>query len=48
LQVSQAPGHEAKGAVANDLLSGAGFSLWGLVRASTNPHRLKPAPLDHQ
>src|SRR5882672_2947046 len=25
-------------------LSGAGFSLWGLVLASTKPHRLKPAP----
>ncbi len=25
--------------------SGAGFSLWGLVLASTKPHRLKPAPL---
>ena len=24
---------------------GAGFSLWVLVRARTNPHRLKPAPL---
>jgi len=26
--------------------SGAGFSLWVLVLASTNPHRLKPAPLE--
>src|SRR5579864_8247633 len=25
--------------------SGAGFSLWVLVLARTNPHRLKPAPL---
>jgi hypothetical protein len=25
--------------------SGAGFSLWFLVLARTNPHRLKPAPL---
>src|ERR1700674_3447854 len=24
--------------------SGAGFSLWVLVLARTNPHRLKPAP----
>jgi hypothetical protein len=40
-QVSQTPGHEAQGAVANDLFRGAGFSLWGLVIAKTNPHRLK-------
>jgi hypothetical protein len=26
-------------------LGGAGFSLWVLVLASTNPHRLKPVPL---
>jgi hypothetical protein len=26
--------------------SGAGFSLWGLVLARSNPHRLKPAPLN--
>src|ERR1700692_4729517 len=26
-------------------LSGAGFSLWGLVLAKTKTHRLKPAPL---
>jgi hypothetical protein len=26
-------------------LSGAGFSLWGLVCARTKFHRLKPAPL---
>jgi hypothetical protein len=26
-------------------LSGAGFSLWVLVLARTNPRRLKPAPL---
>ncbi len=27
-------------------LSGVGFSLWILVLARTNPHRLKPAPLE--
>jgi hypothetical protein len=26
-------------------IGGAGFSLWGLLLARTNPHRLKPAPL---
>jgi hypothetical protein len=26
------------------VLSGAGFSLWGFVLASTKPRRLKPAP----
>ena len=30
----------------NKVLSGAGFSLWVLVLARTNPHRLKPAPLE--
>jgi hypothetical protein len=40
LQVSQAPGYEAKGAVANDLFCSTGFSLWGSVLASTKVHRL--------
>ena len=26
--------------------SGTGFSLWGFVLARTNPHRLKPVPLN--
>src|ERR1039458_7864086 len=38
------------GRIATGGFSGAGFSLWGLVRAgstlpATKPHRLKPAPL---
>jgi len=27
--------------VSSNVLSGTGFSLWGLVFARTNPHRLK-------
>jgi hypothetical protein len=30
------------------VFSGTGFSLWGLVLATSKPHGLKPVPLETQ
>src|SRR5260370_34789094 len=46
LQVSQAPGLQAKGAAANSVPGSTDFSRWGLVLARSKTHRLKSVLLN--